>query len=461
MHFAAALEICSNFETSVEVNWFFWGSRTSFPNPMNADNYLLTGKIPHNLSNAIHESHPNLKLSTEFNICSEWVKENLDRLLEKAKSITSMGELTQLDDELLAPSAAISNCLTNLLRQGTFDFNKHKTLLRYSLKSYLEVYSAASKAALESDSDLGIIFNGRFLHERACWDALENLGIPVQIYEVTRDRYFTRPEGFHNRVMNQKYIQQFWESSSGSQIEREKVAKEYFEQLRYGKNPFIRAQESSSIEKHKCFVYFANSDDEAFGFWESWKQPLGNQHEVIRRLQQIFDDRGEEKLIIRLHPNFANKSPEERQIWNSILETPYSRVIGFEEKVSSYSLMEQATGILTFGSTIGLEAAYWKKPVAVPDKISDWASFKKWIDSGYPSKDEIIDSRHVASFKKPWYMSRAGCNFINSQLREIGAPGWGSWEAVSFKNIKLRRNIFLTKFSRVLTRIRLSILRLK
>jgi hypothetical protein len=471
MHFAASLEICSHVNASADIKYFFWGAATPFPNSMNADNFLGPRMIPRNLKQAIHVAHQKVEFSTKFFYDKDWVDDKFEYLLEKVKKIDSMESLTQLDDEFLKPSAALSNCLTNYLRQRSLSYNKSRVIIKRALQSYLQSYSSAINNATKSSCDLGILFNGRFLHERACWDAFRNLGISTQIYEVTRDRYFLRPEGFHNRFQNQKYIEEFWEKSPDSHVVKEFIAKEYFEALRYGKNPFVRAPEHDSVNQENYFVYFANSDDEAFGFWESWQQPLGSQHEVIRELQRIFDERKREILIIRLHPNFANKSDTERDAWNSLTETPYSRIVGFEERVSSYSLMANAKGVLTFGSTIGLESAYWKKSVAVladchydligvADKITDWDSLRKWIDSEHKLLESELTERHIASFKRPLYLAKAGEKFLNSEIIEIGIPGWGSWEAKSFRGISLKRRNLLIKFSRLLTKVRLSRLKL-
>lgn len=425
---------------------------------------MVTKPIPKNLQRAIFASNRKVELSTNMNIDARWVEENLIRLLNICKRIDSMEDLTKLDDDSLRPSAAISNCLASLLRQRNLNFSKNKKLIRRVLKSYLEVYSAATRMILETNTDLGVVFNGRFLHERACWDALKALEIPTLIFEVTRDRYFLRPEGFHSSSHNQQYIEEFWRNSDGTNSERAKNAARYFAQLRYGNNPFIMASEKTLSNLGSFFVFFANSDDESFGFWDNWEQPLGSQLDVIRGLQRLFDERSKERLVIRLHPNFANKSLEEKQIWSSIKGSPYSQVIGFDEKVSSYSLMAAAKGILTYGSTIGLEAAYWKKPVAVladchydklgvADKVTDWVSLRSWIESNYKLKDRELRSRHLASYKKPWYLSHAGERLLDCQVKEIGEPGWGSWEATTFRGIRLKRTTFQTKLSRLTSKI--------
>lgn len=465
MHFAASLEICSHLNEEASINYFFWGASTLFPNSMNSNAGMWPHRIPAQYKACVNESNTNVIFSTNLAFDTAWVQEQLDSILPKASKITSMEDLRKLDSIDLKPSSAISNCLTTLLSQKSLSSKKHGALLKRVLTSYLQVYSAVQKESALQNFDLGLIFNGRFLHERACWDALKDLGIKTLLFETTRDRYFLRPEGFHSRMTNQDYINKFWANSSEPLAERERIAQENYRARRYGRNKFILMDEEKRTESHEYFAFFANSDDEAFGFWESWLQPLGSQIDVIKKLQDLFDVRQKELLLIRLHPNFANKSKEEKRRWNSIISSAYSRVIGYAEEVSSYDIMANAKGVLTFGSTIGLESAFWNKPVAVladchydelgvADKLVNWDEVSRWLEEGYRLDSTQINQRHMAACKKPWFLHHAGENFSHTSLKEIGNPGWGEWEATSFKGIGLKTNFLMRKFSRAILRLK-------
>jgi hypothetical protein len=466
MHFAASLEICSHLNKEASINYFFWGASTLLPNSMNSNPGMWPRRIPDKYKACIKESNANVTFSTKLAFDTAWVQERLDFIFPKVSEINSMEDLRKLDSKDLKPSSAISNCLTTLLSQNSLSFKKHGGLIKRVLSSYLQVYSAVQTASALENYDLGLIFNGRFLHERACWDALQNLGIKTLLFETTRDRYFLRPEGFHSRTTNQDYINKFWENSKETLAERERIAEENYRARRYGKNKYILMDEEKRTESHEYFAFFANSDDEAFGFWESWLQPLGSQIDVIKKLQDLFDARQKELLLIRLHPNFANKSKEEQRKWSSIIPSAFSRVIGYSEEVSSYDVMANAKGVLTFGSTIGLESAFWNKPVAVladchydelgvADKLANWDEVNRWLEEGYRLDSTLINQRHMAACKKPWFLHLAGEDFVHTSLKEIGNPGWGAWEATSFKGIGLKTNFLIKKFSRAILRLKL------
>ena len=83
------------------------------------------------------------------------------------------------------------------------------------------------------------IYNGRFLHERASWDAAKRLDCEILIFETTHDRYQQRTEGFHNRVNNQKVMKELWENSKLEISKKNNEASVWFKDMRSNVNPFM------------------------------------------------------------------------------------------------------------------------------------------------------------------------------------------------------------------------------
>jgi hypothetical protein len=71
-------------------------------------------------------------------------------------------------------------------------------------------------------------------------------------------------------------------------------------------------------------------------------------------------------LVIRLHPNLLHKSRREIAKWlffTEKLANDFSWIIILRpaSKINSYSLLHKCAGVITVGSTIGVEAAYLEK----------------------------------------------------------------------------------------------------
>ena len=67
-------------------------------------------------------------------------------------------------------------------------------------------------------------------------------------------------------------------------------------------------------------------------------------------------------IWVRMHPNQINMSPSMVMPYNSLEAFDNVTVIRPESSVSSYDLMLSADVVVTVGSTVGIEAAYWSRP---------------------------------------------------------------------------------------------------
>ena len=86
-----------------------------------------------------------------------------------------------------------------------------------------------------------------------------------------------------------------------------------------------------------------------------------NQAEGLKKIKNSLKECNVDITIhVRVHPNSKNTNP---QFFNDILELNSSNfnIIMPDSDVSSYRMMECSDKIITFGSTIGIEASYWNK----------------------------------------------------------------------------------------------------
>ena len=89
----------------------------------------------------------------------------------------------------------------------------------------------------------------------------------------------------------------------------------------------------------------------------------GNQIEAINKILTIMSPYKDYIFYIRVHPNLKNIMYKyHTDIY--LLESKYKnvRVIPADSEISTYALLENCNKIITFGSTVGIEATYWGKP---------------------------------------------------------------------------------------------------
>ena len=114
-----------------------------------------------------------------------------------------------------------------------------------------------------------------------------------------------------------------------------------------------------------------------------WDSTWENQLNAVDALINHFINHPKLNLVIRVHPNQENKSKNDKKKWKSLFSNSSNIIIyNFDSNIDIYKLLSEAKGIFTYGSTIGVEAAYLKKPAAL-------LSNSRW--------DSIIPHRYLKS----------------------------------------------------------------
>jgi len=138
-------------------------------------------------------------------------------------------------------------------------------------------------------------------------------------------------------------------------------------------------------------VLYNSSHDEVIAFGDSFKYPLFD--EQIEGLEYLVQLIGKEmpshNLIIRMHPNLEKvQYPYVARIKELHQISPNIFVVHPESSIDSYSLLEIAEKVITFGSTMGLEANFRRLPVILLGK-----GFFYYADYAYkPGSREEISS---------------------------------------------------------------------
>jgi hypothetical protein len=115
-------------------------------------------------------------------------------------------------------------------------------------------------------------------------------------------------------------------------------------------------------DNKKNLVIFGSSADEFFAIGPDWEFPFyKNQFDGLKRIAEALSE-SEIQIYFRMHPNLTMlKDSEILSEFKLSGSYPNFHVIAPQDKVSTYALMNGAEKIITFGSSVGIEAAYWNK----------------------------------------------------------------------------------------------------
>jgi len=110
-------------------------------------------------------------------------------------------------------------------------------------------------------------------------------------------------------------------------------------------------------------VVFNSSEDE-FVAIEEWNNPFyASQNEALARLMTDIGNDGRIRFFLRVHPNLKGVCNSQVDGIEALAARHgHLHVIAADSTVSSYALIDAADVVVTFGSTVGIEACHARKP---------------------------------------------------------------------------------------------------
>jgi len=252
--------------------------------------------------------------------------------------------------------------------------------------------------------DIVHLFNGRHIDTRPFFDLPKSLGYPVKTYEnVKRD---TKKRLFSYMVFDNVLphdiksicdaIIRVWANSTLTEDKKSAIGESFFinrKASRYaGDRIYTRTQKYGELPEgfdktKRNIAVFTSSEDEFVSIGAEYDDDklFDSQSRGITAILERFKNDDDFHFYIRVHPNLKKVT---YKYHTSLLELGgmYKNVtiIKADDQTSSYSLLENVEKVLTFGSTIGLEACYWGKPT-----ILLCAAFYKYLNVCY--KPESVE----------------------------------------------------------------------
>ncbi len=305
--------------------------------------------------------------------------------------------------------AALSSC-AHVARNS--EPNLDNPLVRRVIQRLLNtgkiVFEAISNAIEAEKPDRVIIYHGRSAIDRAALRACNDQGVECHVYEtalgVNKLIYFKNalPQDIGNFVTT---VDELWDSAPDDKRE---VGKLFFEMRRSGTmsasegdakiatqdRVYVGRQEpgylpeSWSSEQRNVVIY-GSSDDEFVAISPEYETTIyPDQLEATRRIAESLLDEPLVRIYFRVHPRQKGVDNEyTRSLRRLEAEFANLAVVSADSRVSSYSLLDHADCVLSFRSTMAIEAVYWKKPSIILS-----SSIFKPLGATYnpESHDEVI-----------------------------------------------------------------------
>lgn len=258
-----------------------------------------------------------------------------------------------------------------------------------------------------------IVHNGRFAIFKPFLNFAQIHGIDYICTEsfcdskgnVSKDYYYNDIP--HNIGPRHKKYLNAWTEALNNEIDRESIGRSFFERRRNaegtGDKIYTADQEKDKFvndwdDSKENIVIFNSSEDEfcaVSGDFER-KKIFSTQMNGIKAIVEHYRNDKQKHFYLRVHPNLIPVNyAYHLDLYK--LNYPNLTVIHADSHISSYALLDKADKIITFGSTMGIEATYAKKP-----SICIGASFYEQLNVVYQPRniDDIwryIDNKQLTN----------------------------------------------------------------
>ncbi|MCT4665374.1 MAG: hypothetical protein N4A45_09105 [Flavobacteriales bacterium] len=421
----------------------------------------------------------NVKASDQLDISSIDLNEQEKEIVRnfKIEPHFSNEEIRNLTYENYEIGYGILSSLSNMFREPEPDLVPIWDIVDKLTRTALSIYLFTKRFVQENQIDLAYVLNGRYAYERAFRAACANQNVKFYCFErgAKLDLIrLTENGGIHDIKQLGIDINAHWEQAEDKE-ERNKLAHQY----QQGKMGFSKEIEEKNLKgvniklftdqqtkgvlpegfdtSKKNVVIFNSSEDEFRALDNSWKMDLyPGQNQAT---QQIFDElknHENTQVYLRVHPNLTKLQTSNVEGIKDLKTYKNSMVIPAESKVSTYDLIQHADIVLVFGSSVGVEANYLRKPALLLGKAFYQELNAVYIPKTHEEVMEMIENipepKPIEESLKAFYflisVGQSGkyfkaqdilhCTFKDQNIHHLGLIGkiWRrGWQLPVFKDI--------------------------
>lgn len=342
---------------------------------------------------------------------------------------------------------AISSYLISKTRSSNPKVKRYSNLVRKGCYTFVQIQAALSTKKFDFQTDEIWVCNGRQLHERSVVEFCKTNNIAYKFFEIGGDgfqlaRWILHSHSPHDRMEFQNEIKEHFLKKRDE--DATEVKKWFLANRSPKSNQFTNNQVSGKgLDLSEPFiVFYTSSDDEVAAISEDWDSPWGSQIDAVRALISVFKNRPRQKLIIRVHPNLMTKSKSDQKLWRTLELNPNTVLVHPSSNVDSYELLDNAKGVITFGSTIGVEAVYWGTPLGLMAHarydiivensfLTNENDLSAWVNDAFSEK--LIKPKNTGALMWAHYFLTGGNPWELTEIKIINGRKIGLLGGVSIR----------------------------
>ncbi len=264
--------------------------------------------------------------------------------------------------ELRSLAEGVQSAITSTFRQLPGDSSKNPVIQAIKKRYFRTTLGllTSMKALLDRvQPDRVEVFNGRQACSRFCLIAARSRNLPFNTLEVTSRQ---KPIIFAGHTAHDRRRIQERILKHPANFE---VAEKYYSNLRkpaankYAKKHAAAFAPPGADGFQKKVAVFLSSQDEFESLGREWRSPFPDYATVIEQACTAYPDF---LFCIRFHPNQADMASDITTPFQSIGRMPNTVIYQPTDTANTYTLMEWSDVVVTFGSTVTVEACWMRKP---------------------------------------------------------------------------------------------------
>ena len=272
-----------------------------------------------------------------------------------------------------------------MIRDSEINLSEHIPLIEGLANIYISSFNIVSHLLASTSYSSLILFNGRLTSVKGMVAASTDASVPVLYHErgASSSRFVLQSYQTHDALKVQNHMLSQWNQNVHLE-QTHSIANSFFHNQSAGKDTFwtnaafndANYSELSSIimkarscsPKQIVVAFFPSCDDEFLSVgdvFQGKKYEWIDQLEALSVLISIINELGF-SLIVRNHPGLSSKSTRLQLQWDELQASDqiFDDVIFIPStsSISSYHLLDGVDAVVSYGSTIGIEAVYRSKP---------------------------------------------------------------------------------------------------
>ena len=277
----------------------------------------------------------------------------------------SVQELKKFEYDNLDVGSCTASIMITGYRDCEFDLNSKfaKIRCRNSIYTAYAIYQSVLYHLKKINPDIFYVHNARTSIKRPALRSGQKLGIKTICfdsgYKINQIKLIENTY-MHDIKVNKKHIKDFWENAKYTFNEKKEIARKFY--LEQKENNFTKNfiyKLPDNFDKSKTNIAIFNSSEDEMESIDSWKDTFYNRQ--IEVISYLVNNYPQINFYLRVHPNLKDLNNSQTK---AIDKLKYDNlvIINANSKLSSYKLLDNCNKIVTFGSTIGIEANYYNKP---------------------------------------------------------------------------------------------------